>query len=203
MNSERTRELDELFALYGVPRRITVEIDVSRASRHWWSTDKIRRRDGEVVLFVRRMNGNLLLHTKDFYPGGTMRVPSGGIKQGEPVLETVRREIAEETGLEVVIERFLALVEFELSLTDGIIPYPSYSFLLREVAGILKTSDPDEHISAFGEVPVTALDQVARDLEGVPHEWRDWGMFRAIPHRLVAEILGGAELCSQQAVDPR
>ncbi len=187
---DREAEINQLSARYGAPLRQRCALDMNHASDKWWSTDKVRRRDGEVALFIRRRNGNLLLHTKDFYPNGVLRVPTGGIKANEAVIAAVHREVLEETGLQVEIGRFLALVEFEFHYGQQVTSYPSYSFLLHEVEGDLNCLDPDERISAFHEVAFSELPAVARGLESVPATWQDWGQFRAIPHRLVAELMG-------------
>lgn len=99
MNDQRKAELATLEELYGTPLRTSVEIVVGAEGVRWWNVENTRRRDGEVVLFIRRRDGNLLLHTKDFYPERALRVPSGGIKPGEAVLDALQREVAEETGL--------------------------------------------------------------------------------------------------------
>jgi ADP-ribose pyrophosphatase YjhB (NUDIX family) len=187
---DREAEIAQLGAQYGTPRRERCALDVSQGAHEWWTTDKVRRRDGEVVLFIQRRNGSLILHTKDFYPGRVLRVPSGGVKEGEAVTAAVHREALEETGLQVAIERFLTLVEFEFRWRGQVTRYPSYSFLLCEVEGDLKSLDPDERIVALSEVPFSELPAVASKLENVPASWRDWGQFRAIPHRLVAELMG-------------
>jgi NAD+ diphosphatase len=186
----REAEIAQLSAEYGTPRRERCALDVSQGTHEWWSSDKVRRRDGEVVLFIQRRNGNLILHTKDFYPDGVLRVPSGGIKEGEAVAAAVHRETLEETGLQVDIERFLVLVEFEFHWQGQVTRYPSYSFLLHELKGDLGSLDPQERIAALTEVPFSELPAVARGLENVPPSWHDWGQFRAIPHRLVAELMG-------------
>ena len=118
-------------------------------------------------------------------------MPSGGIKEDESLLDAVHREAFEETGLQVAIERFLAVVEFEFCCQGLAIPFPSYLFLLREMGGELKAIDADEHIVALSEVTPTDLLSVAQHLENVPPNWHDWGRFRAIPHRLAAELLQG------------
>jgi 8-oxo-dGTP pyrophosphatase MutT (NUDIX family) len=190
MNPAREAELASILARYGTPLRCSEEIVVGAAGSRWWTVEKTRRRDGEVVLFIRRRDGTLLLHTKDFYPPGAVRVPSGGIKQGEPVLAALWRETAEETGLVVEIDRLAAVVDFTIRIGDACIEYPSYSFLLREVSGVLRTADEDERISGFSQVTFEDLNGVATALENLTGEWREWGLFRAIPHRLVAQALG-------------
>jgi len=147
------------------------------------------RRHGEVVLFIYRTSGNLILHTKDFYPAGTLRVPSGGIKKREALVDAAQREALEETGLQVAVERFLAVIDFAFQHQEHSRHFCSYLFLLRETGGELRMRDVKERISAFVEIPPTELDSVADSLENMPSAWRDWGLFRAFPHRVAAELL--------------
>jgi len=184
----REVEIAQLSALYGTPVHRQCVLEVSQETYEWWSKVK-RKRHGEVVLFIRRTNGNLILHTKDFYPAGTLRVPSGGIKKKESLRDAVGREAFEETGLQIAIERFLAIVKFEFRSEEKSLPFPSYLFLLRELGGELRVTDTGERISAFVEVPPTRLVSVAQRLENMPLAWRDWGRYRAFPHRLAAELL--------------
>lgn len=188
MDDSREAEIAELSKLYGEPVHRQYVLGVSRETYEWWSKAE-RKREGEVVLFIRRINGKLILHSKDFYPAGTLRVPSGGIKKGESLLNAARREAFEETGLPVAVERFLAIVEFEFRFQALSLPFPSYLFLLRELGGELKAKDTDERISAFVEVPLSELVAVAQRLENMPPAWRDWGRYRAFPHRLAAAII--------------
>ncbi|MBM4428997.1 MAG: NUDIX hydrolase [Chloroflexi bacterium] len=184
----RQGEIAQLGQVYGLPARRRCVLHINQANYAWWNKTK-RKRDGEVVLFVRRKDGSFLLHTKDYYPQQALRVPSGGIKPGEALIDAVRRESFEETGLQVAVERFLAVVEFEFHFAGMTLPFPSYLFLLSEVGGELQVMDTGERISAFAEVPVAELASVAEQLENVPTQWQDWGRFRAYPHRLAAELL--------------
>ena len=193
VSSDREAEIVQLSTVHGQPVRQRCVLDVSQATYNWWSAVQPRRQHGEVVLFIRRHNGNLILHSKDFYPVGTLRVPSGGIKEDEPLLDAAHREALEETGLQVAVERFLAVVEFEFRCQKFSISFPSYLFLLRELGGELKAMDADEHIVAFAEVAPDNLTSVAQCLENVPQDWCDWGQFRAFPHRLAAELLAKSQ----------
>jgi mutator protein MutT len=57
---------------------------------------------GDELLLVRRGHGPA---------AGEWSVPGGRVEAGETVHEAVVREVAEETGLAVVVERFLGWVE--------------------------------------------------------------------------------------------
>jgi len=182
----REAEIAQLTTRYGAPLRRRYVLGVSEESYKFWRKSKRR---AEVVLFIRRTNGNLLLHTKDFYPKGAFRVPSGGIHKREALLDAVHREAFEETGLQVAVERFLAVVQFDFCWQERIVSLSSYLFWLREVGGHLDVQDKHERITAFREVAACGLESIASHLENLPPAWREWGKFRAIPHRLAAMVL--------------
>ena len=183
----RETEIGYLSYMYGTPIRRQVSQHVTAETFAYWSRKRARRE--EVVLFLIRENGFLLLHTKGFYPPDAFRVPSGGVKAGEALLDAAGREAYEETGLCVQVDRFLAIVDFVFWCDQDSIPFRSNLFLLHELSGQLKTHDVAEGITEFREIPVAELPAVAHNLEHLPSEWSNWGAFRAVPHRLAAEVL--------------
>ncbi len=135
-------------------------------------------RRSEVAMAIRRPTGGILLQTKAFYPAGTFRLPTGGIKEGEDVEHALLREVHEESNLDVEIERLVAVIDH--AVLGGKTPFRSYMFLLRETGGTLKVNDPDEQISGWDERDVVGLARAARDLRGLDGTWRRWGRFRAV-----------------------
>ena len=196
---EREAEIMALAARYGMPARQRCRLEVADETFAVWAATR-QQKCGEAVLFILRRNGNLILHTKTFYPPGVYRVPSGGIQCGEALLDAVQRETHEETSLTVAVERFLTVIEFEFRCADRRLLLQSFLFLLKETGGELKVGDANERISGFTEVPPSELDTVASRLENVPAKWRDWGRFRAFPHRLAATLL--RDLTSHQPEPP-
>jgi 8-oxo-dGTP pyrophosphatase MutT (NUDIX family) len=185
-------EVSRLSAAYGPAERRQVPIEMQLPSfENWWErlVRKSNRR-GEVVLAIRRPDGQVLLHTKRFYPPGVFRLPSGGVHPGEAVLAGAVREAKEETGLDVTVERFVALIEYEFRHGQRRLPFVSYVFVTQVGTGIPVVQDPDEQITDFRYVSPAEIRQVAAQLRALPPDWSDWGAFRALPHDLVADALG-------------
>lgn len=186
-------ELAGLAERYGTPRLVSALIGAA-------FYDPIKRPDriGEVCMVIRRPGGKILLSTKDFYPRGAYRLPTGGIAHGEAVLDALLRETHEETGLEVEIRRFLAWIDYEGPVVGGDekISFHTFAFLLDEVGGTLGALDPNERILDYREMAVADLPAVAEHLEGlaglgteIVGDWGDWGRFRAVVHRAVYDAL--------------
>lgn len=149
----------------------------------------IQDRAGEVVLVVRRPDGRLLLHTKSFYPTGTWRLPSGGINRGEHPEAAARREIAEETGLPVQLERLLGRLTYTICGETARIPFTSYVFLAATPGGEPAVHDAAEQICGYRWVLPEELGEIAHQLGHLPPDWHSWGYFRSLAHRLAAAQL--------------
>jgi 8-oxo-dGTP pyrophosphatase MutT (NUDIX family) len=162
------------------------------------------RRRAEICYIMHRgsVADGVLLHIKTFYPRGAYRLPTGGIHQGEQVMETLAREIEEETGMnvgdganQVQVERCLGVVSYELAhrgLGQTFV-FATYHFLVKMPRdGVINTLDPEEHIGGWEWRKPNELLAVADTLEQVGKTtpaWGDWGRFRALSHRFVAERL--------------
>jgi len=191
--TELDEEIGEIAARFGAPRRVEVLI------RPFF--DPVQRPDrfAEVCMVIRRRNGRVPLSIKTFYPRGAYRLPTGGIHHGERILDALRRETEEETGLETDVKRFLAWITYRpVSAPDGPPLFHTFAFFLDELGGRFHTTDTEERIADWIEVEPGALGQVADRLdriasapsEDIGGDWADWGHFRAIVHRVVHEELG-------------
>ena len=200
-------EIAELIARYGEPLRTAAQLGgkpISPVTK----TDRV----GEVCMVVRRPNGKLITATKTFYPTNGFRLLTGGIDHGETIEAALLRETFEETGLEVVVRQFLAIVEYHPSWdvdadsidaskqrysTTRATPFITCAFLLDEIGGILAPQDEKERLGEFREIAIEELPTMADTLshivngqsEEIDGSWRDWGAFRAIIHRVVYDAL--------------
>ena len=184
------REIEELARQYGPIERRSFSLERSgERCEHWRRALATRR--GEVIFVVERPAG-LILHTKDTYPPGIYRLPSGGVSWGESVLSALHREVREEMGLEIEVERLLGLLEYEIHCEEKTLPFVSYVFLVRGGEGELIPQDEEERILSFRQVSVAELAAVADSLRAIEEDWRDWGEFRALAHDFVVEMIGGS-----------
>src|SRR5262245_1612857 len=184
-------EIAALAARYGAPQRVAAELEGQP-----FSPLTLDDRYGEVCMVVRRTNGRLITAIKTFYPPGAFRLLTGGVDHGESIAAALLRETAEETGLDVVVRRFLAVIEYRLALLHPH-AFATFAFLLDEIGGTLAAQDEGERLGGFREVAPAELPDIAAALERVPDSfdreiegsWRDWGHFRAVVHRVVYETM--------------
>ncbi|HEX9926225.1 MAG TPA: NUDIX hydrolase [Anaerolineae bacterium] len=150
---------------------------------------KKKSRRSEVVMIVPNTDGKIWLHTKAFYPAGTYRLMSGGLEGAERPDRAFARELAEETGFKIKIDRCLAVITYTLTNPDVTLPFVSYAFLTAPTDGYPHPTDPNEAITDFRAVPVDELAEVARQLRSLSGEFAGWGDFRAVAHEVVWEVL--------------
>lgn len=183
-------ELETLSLTYGKPLIVN---ETLRIKTMFGALVERPARVAEVVPVIRRPNGRVLTMIKANYPNGAYRLPSGGIHKGEPILDALLRESYEETGLKVVVRRFLAIVRYQVIISTGRTGrFTSYAFLV-DGDGPIQSMDPNEHIADFREVEISAIPAMADLLFNIradgENDWNDWARFRAVVHRVVGDIL--------------
>lgn len=200
-----TDELAALAAAWGEPPRRSVVLAVDSPFLTGPKQKLVSGgRRAEICFAMHRGSpaGGVLLEHVAYYPAGVFRLPTGGIQAGEGVLETLVREIAEETGLtvgdgpqHVTVERLLGVVDytFHHATLGRTAHYATYAFLVRMPEGAaLDPQDPEEQLADWRWLPAGELAAAADALEGVgavAPEWGDWGRYRAVAHRFVAAQL--------------
>lgn len=142
-------------ARYGLPRVIELdwpigvdELAMVRASRkHGRRHDfTVFALDGERVVVIR----------KPFHPPGVYRAPSGGIKPGESIVAGTQREMHEETGLWVEIDRYILRVETRFTAGIEAEDWVSHVVTAHAVGGRLEPIDTEE----IAEAQVVTLDEL-------------------------------------------
>ena len=183
------QEVARLERDFGACAHLSYDVPMAASSLDYWLRRIPSKRRAEVGMVIVGPEGRVLTHTKPHYPGGTFRILTGGIKPRERVLPALRREVWEETGLTVEIERLLAVIEYRFTDSARQLPFATYLFLGRSDGSAPSPQDEDERISEFRDVLPGDLNGVADRLERLPQQWDDWGRFRAIANRAAAELL--------------
>ena len=189
-------EIAALRERYGEFPILTHRIEMSPGSLASYRS-QLKRRRGEILLVLARPSGEVLMHTKHFYPQGVYRLPTGGIDWHEPVWDAWHRELWEETQLKSTGERLLGVIGYEFvgpqSTVDGdSVPFVSFVFQQADVTGDPVPLDLSEQISDFKWIPRSELTAAATELSGLDRlgaDKGDWGRFRAVAHQFVHDVL--------------
>lgn len=151
--------------------------------------ETMRERTGEVVMVIRRAQDHIVVITKDFYPRGIYRMPTGTLRDKENPDDALGRELYEETGLRSSSPRLLETIGFKFRCDERDHGFNSYIYVTEPLAGEPQSKDPSERITDFKDVGVEELPAIIESLKSLTERWADWGLFRAVPHEVVYERL--------------
>jgi 8-oxo-dGTP pyrophosphatase MutT (NUDIX family)/GNAT superfamily N-acetyltransferase len=85
-----------------------------------------QRRAHDVTLLIEGPDGRYAMMSKHSYPPGIYRPPSGGIQPGEDFVSVALREAYEETGLNIVLKRFILHITLDITYEKELITWDSY-----------------------------------------------------------------------------
>jgi 8-oxo-dGTP diphosphatase len=201
---EFSQEVKFLAQHWGQPRLIENQIPVAPGLDEKTVRDFFSDRWAEVMMVIRRAaDGLVWVMTKESFPQRLYSLPTGGIRPQETISAALWRELKEETGFEVQLRQFLAVIRHVPLLAPGdpqeVPSFVSYVFLLEEMNGDDPVVTGGEKILDFRTVATGELLEIARrwcKLSGSSGEFHDlaaWGMFRSIAHQVVGEILISGE----------
>lgn len=204
--SVEAHELDALRRRFGPAphERATLTVDSPFLDgEHQLLTTRGRRAEICYILHRGDPREAVLLHRKFYYPPQLMRLPTGGIQQGESVLDTLAREIEEETSFQIEkgpnpvrIEAFLGVLSYEMfhRREQRTHTFATWHFLVSAPATAEPVVlDPEEDLEAWDWRSIASMGQVADELERITANdslWHHWGRYRALSHRFVKEVIG-------------
>lgn len=117
-------------------------------------------------------NGRLLLVRRLNPPGeGLWSVPGGRVEPGEADDEAVRRELAEETGLSVTVDRWVGTVT--RPATSGV--YEIHDYLCQVESGVLRAGDDASDARWCSTAILTTLREAGQLTEGLYTALDEWG----------------------------
>ena len=150
--------IEQAVERYGQPQTAEITIPVSEDEYEFIkATQKNGRRHDTTFYIVK--DGRIVVNAKHNYPPGLYRAPSGGLAPGESIEEGLKREALEETGCEVIIERFLLETQVSFVCKSGgatrPIEWNSYVFQAAYAGGDFEFTDKRE----IREVRLAALEE--------------------------------------------
>ena len=96
----------EVIDHFGQPEQAEFRIKVSDEELNRIRSSQKGGRNHDVTLYIHK-DGRIVVIAKPMYPPGMYRAPSGGLKPGESIIAGIDREVAEETGCRIEVERFV------------------------------------------------------------------------------------------------
>lgn len=110
---------------------------------------KIRRSDPEKIMsgsfaYIHDKQGRLLMVANNYSEGVKWGLPGGGHTRGESLEQTAIREVEEETGLIVKIDRYIGLIErIDKSMNLHLL---CHQFAATATSGTLYVRENEEHV---------------------------------------------------------
>ena len=179
-------QIQEMEAKYGHPesRHFTIPTTDREYDRIKASQKDGRNHDFTVYIIK---DDKVVVIAKHPYPPHLYRAPSGGIKPGEDFEKAVHREVMEETGCKVRIDRFFLRTAVDFTRADGVvIKWRSFVFLAHYVSGDFDFTDHRE-IRSVKLADWSEFEEFGRIMRST-----DTGglHYRAVLHEAVVEVLG-------------
>ena len=142
-------------ASYGMPRSFRFRHEVSRSEIDMIIASQKNRRAHDITFFIHE-GDEIVAIAKHNYPPGIYRAPGGGLEPGESLEAGAGREAKEETGLDIVLERYLVRAEVQFFAGEKTVDWTTHVFSARSIGGYLYAYDTKE-ISEVREVTIDQL----------------------------------------------
>ncbi len=179
--------LSEIERKYGTPRELVMTFPMSPIEFRMLKDSMRDGRNSDVTMFIFKED-KVIVIAKPFYPEGLYRAPSGGIKPGENLELTAKREAYEETGTEIDLERYILRIRVSFVCDREKTEWTSHVFTARYISGELKPIDTHE----IEKVGLMSLEKLS-SLEPMLLKQNSGGLkYRAaLTEAAIKEILSG------------
>jgi ADP-ribose pyrophosphatase YjhB (NUDIX family) len=176
--------IESMAARYGQPHLREFRFDVTAAELARIRSSQKEERNHDVTLYIRK-GEQLVVIAKHMYPPDLYRAPSGGLKPGESFETGIAREMTEETGCEIELERFFLQTAVDFRNGSDSLFWRSFLFLASYKSGDFKYTDHDE-IRAVRLVDWSEFESFGRIMRST-----DIGglHYRAALHETVVELM--------------
>ena len=144
LNDISPSEYTKLVEKYGEPKLLEFAADFLEFECELVRRSARKGRNHDITCFIRD-NGCYVVIQKHAYADTVIyRAPSGGANSGESLEVAAKREMLEETGLEIELVRFVLDLSLDVRCANETIPWRSLVFLANKVSGEMKPLDTYE-----------------------------------------------------------
>jgi ADP-ribose pyrophosphatase YjhB (NUDIX family) len=120
-------EITRMERLYGTPAEDRVAFEMERKEWTTLKRSQTRGRSHDVTLYVRH-GEQVAVIAKHSYEPGIFRAPSGGIHPEESMEAGIGREMMEEMGVEIEIQRYVLREKVDFSHAGKLIRWTTHVF---------------------------------------------------------------------------
>ena len=176
--------IEGMIARYGRPHSREFRFDVTAVELVRIRSSQKEGRNHDVTLYIRK-NEQLVVIAKHMYPPNLYRAPSGGLNPGESFEAGIAREMAEETGCEIELERFFLQTSVNFCHGSDCLFWRSFLFLAAYKRGDFEYTDHDEiravRLADWSEFDTFGRIMRSTDVGGLH--------YRAALHEAVVELM--------------
>ncbi len=176
--------IDEIVSKYGKPNEATFRYDVSEKEHDLIKSSQKHGRNHDVTLYIRK-DDKIAVIAKPFYPNGLYRAPSGGIHPGETFMDGLNREVGEEVGIKIAVDKFILRIAVTFVHEERIIEWRSFIFTADYISGDFSYTDKEEisevRLAGWDEFKTFSKIMRRSDIGGLH--------YRAALHDKVAELI--------------
>lgn len=145
VTAEIIREVEQR---YGTPVEIARQYEMTPKQLDIVRLGQKHGRCHDVTLVIVDDERNIVVIRKPSYPLGAYRAPSGGVEMGESFEDGAIREAKEETGLDIVLEKYLIRANVRFRCGFEVIDWTTHVLQARPIGGTLQPIDTKEIVEA-------------------------------------------------------
>lgn len=145
VTAEIIREVEQR---YGTPVEIARQYEMTPEQLDIVRLGQKQGRCHDVTLVIVDDERNIVVTRKPSYPLGAFRTPSGGVEVGEAFDDGAIREAKEETGLDIVLEKYLIRANVRFCCGSEVIDWTTHVLQARPTGGTLQPIDTKEIVEA-------------------------------------------------------
>ncbi len=137
-------DYSSLVTIYGEPLELRFKAEFQDFECELVRRSANKGRNHDITCFIAEGEDFVVIQKHQYANSGIYRAPSGGANFGESLEAAAKREMLEETGLEIELERFVLDMRLDVVCSDGVIPWRSLVFLAKPIGGSMKPIDTYE-----------------------------------------------------------